>query len=154
VRVLVKQHGLSEQPARSLLRGIIVDEEERACRFKGPMLASSPSNNITEHIKAIQLYVGGSCYRHATAPRYRIQNSQKPALNYMHPFSGLLLYVPLLCTGWKHRPTLAFLLADDFFISQITLQIYVKHVVTTIILQENQGLLNVPTHSRTRSHLY
>ena len=71
VRVLMKQHGLSEQPAQSLLRGIIIDEEERACHLKCQVLASSPSNNIAEYIKAIELYVGGSCYWHATAPRYR-----------------------------------------------------------------------------------
>lgn len=72
VRVLMKQHGLSEQPAQSLLRGIIIDEEERAYHLKGQVLASSPSNNIIEYIKAIELYVGGSCYWHATAPRYKV----------------------------------------------------------------------------------
>ncbi|KAB8235593.1 terpene synthase family protein [Aspergillus alliaceus] len=73
VRVLMKEYGVLDTVARTLLRGMIVDEEEKACRLKEKILASSPSLAIVEYIKAIELYVGGSCYWHATAPRYKTE---------------------------------------------------------------------------------
>ncbi|THC89994.1 hypothetical protein EYZ11_010553 [Aspergillus tanneri] len=75
VRVLMKEHGISETVAKILLKGIIVDEEEKACRLKHQALSSlrSPSPTLLQYIAAIELYVGGSCYWHATAPRYKRQ---------------------------------------------------------------------------------
>ncbi|KAF7592310.1 hypothetical protein BBP40_000366 [Aspergillus hancockii] len=55
VRVLMKEHAISDTIARTLLRGVIVDEEEKACRLKREVLASSPSMAVKEYIKAIEL---------------------------------------------------------------------------------------------------
>ncbi|PYI00107.1 terpenoid synthase [Aspergillus ellipticus CBS 707.79] len=71
VRVLMKEHGVEDTAARSLLRGLIILEEEKAHRLKQKALNATPppSSAVLRYIDAIELYVGGSCYWHATAPR-------------------------------------------------------------------------------------
>ncbi|KAI9935128.1 hypothetical protein MW887_000749 [Aspergillus wentii] len=55
VRVLMKEHNIPDTVARSLLRGIIVDEEEKAFRLKQKALSSSPSSAVVQYIDAIEL---------------------------------------------------------------------------------------------------
>ncbi|RJE22361.1 hypothetical protein PHISCL_05303 [Aspergillus sclerotialis] len=75
VPVLMKEYGVSDPIAKTLLKGIIMDEEEKACRLKQKVLESTDSVSpaVLQYIEAIELYVGGSCYWHATAPRYKVQ---------------------------------------------------------------------------------
>ncbi|RAH56634.1 terpenoid synthase [Aspergillus piperis CBS 112811] len=72
VRVLMNEYNVPDTIAKSLLRGLIVDEEEKAARLKREILDDGPSAAVMQYIDAIELYVGGSCYWHATAPRYRV----------------------------------------------------------------------------------
>ena len=69
VRVLMKQHSISAEVAKSLLLGIIVEEESRAAKLREERLKRPASEGVLRYIEAIELYVGGSCYWHATAPR-------------------------------------------------------------------------------------
>lgn len=73
VPVLMAEYRILETVAKPLLKGIIVDEEEKACKLKQKVLQSYDSlpPGILQYIEAIELYVGGSCYWHAIAPRYR-----------------------------------------------------------------------------------
>ncbi|KAH9895501.1 isoprenoid synthase domain-containing protein [Xylariomycetidae sp. FL2044] len=72
VHVLTKEHGVSAESAQRMLLGIIVEEEGRAARLKKQRLRTPVSPEITQYLEAIELYVGGSCYWHATVPRYQI----------------------------------------------------------------------------------
>ncbi|KAE8136791.1 terpenoid synthase [Aspergillus pseudotamarii] len=74
VKVLMNEYNVSDTVAKPLLKGIIIDEEEKACRLKQKLLETPDglSPAVLQYIEAIELYVGGSCYWHATAPRYKI----------------------------------------------------------------------------------
>ncbi|KAF2170473.1 hypothetical protein M409DRAFT_64201 [Zasmidium cellare ATCC 36951] len=72
VRVLMKEHGIESGAAQMMLLGIIIEEESRAATLKQDRLKSSVSEELRRYFEAIELYVGGSCYWHATAPRYQI----------------------------------------------------------------------------------
>lgn len=71
VPLLMRQFQLPEQQARMLLKGMIVDEEERAKRLR-IKLESRPdcSEDLKRYIEALELYSGGNCYWSATCPRY------------------------------------------------------------------------------------
>ncbi|KNG81121.1 hypothetical protein ANOM_011429 [Aspergillus nomiae NRRL 13137] len=75
VKVLMNEYNVSDAVAKPLLRGLIVDEEEKACRLKQKLLKTPDtlSPALLQYIEAIELYVGGSGYWHATAPRYKVQ---------------------------------------------------------------------------------
>ncbi|KAF7868765.1 uncharacterized protein EAF02_009501 [Botrytis sinoallii] len=72
VRVLIKQHKISPDAAKLLLLGLIVEEESKAVRLKKERLKRPVSRELSMYFEAIELYVGGSCFWHATAPRYRV----------------------------------------------------------------------------------
>lgn len=72
VYVLMKEHGLKDDVAKPLLLGVIVEEETKAARLKEQRLKKPCSEEIIRYFEAIELYVGGSCYWHATAPRYQV----------------------------------------------------------------------------------
>ncbi|KAF5879411.1 putative sesquiterpene cyclase protein [Botrytis fragariae] len=72
VSVLIKQHNISPDAAKSLLLGLIVEEESKAARLKEERLKRAISHELSMYFEAIELYVGGSCFWHATAPRYRV----------------------------------------------------------------------------------
>lgn len=72
VRVLMKQHGIPADAAKRLLLGTIVEEESKAALLKQERLKKPVSEEILLYFEAIEVYVGGSCYWHATAPRYQI----------------------------------------------------------------------------------
>ncbi|KAL2809262.1 terpenoid synthase [Aspergillus granulosus] len=72
VMVLMKQHNITADAAKRMLLGVIVEEEARAARLKEQRLKSPASDEILQYFEAIELYVGGSCYWHSTAPRYQI----------------------------------------------------------------------------------
>lgn len=71
VRVLMKQHGVSAEAAKTMLLGVIIEEESRAAKLREKRLEQPASEGLLRYIEAIELYVGGSCYWHATAPRYQ-----------------------------------------------------------------------------------
>ncbi|PHH78251.1 hypothetical protein CDD82_3147 [Ophiocordyceps australis] len=71
VRVLMREHGVDADTARKLLLGIIIEEESKAARLKQERLTKPVSRDVALYFEAIELYVGGSCYWHAIAPRYR-----------------------------------------------------------------------------------
>lgn len=72
VMVLMKEHNTSAEAAKMMLLGIIVEQEGKAARLKEERLKQPVSNEILRYFEAIELYVGGSCYWHSTAPRYQI----------------------------------------------------------------------------------
>lgn len=72
VMVLMKELKTSAEAAKMMLLGIIVEQEVQAATLKEERLKQSVSNEILQYFEAIELYVGGSCYWHSTAPRYRI----------------------------------------------------------------------------------
>ncbi|CCD51765.1 BcSTC6, similar to sesquiterpene cyclase [Botrytis cinerea T4] len=72
VRVLIKQHDISPDAAKSLLLGLIVEEESKSAELKKERLKRPISHGLSMYFEAIELYVGGSCFWHATAPRYRV----------------------------------------------------------------------------------
>ncbi|PWY80449.1 terpenoid synthase [Aspergillus sclerotioniger CBS 115572] len=72
VMVLMKEHNVTADAARMMLFGIIVDEESRAAKLKEERLKRPVSQEIVQYFEAIELYVGGSCYWHSTAPRYQV----------------------------------------------------------------------------------
>ncbi|KAF5122666.1 Terpene cyclase ATR13 [Metarhizium anisopliae] len=72
VRVLMKQYKVTWKAAKDMLLGMIIEEEARAARLKERRLMQPVSEEIATYFEAIELYVGGSCYWHATAPRYQV----------------------------------------------------------------------------------
>ncbi|OOG00065.1 hypothetical protein ASPCADRAFT_512610 [Aspergillus carbonarius ITEM 5010] len=72
VMVLMKEYNVTADAARMMLLGIIVNEESRAAKLKEERLKRPISREILQYFEAIELYVGGSCYWHSTAPRYQV----------------------------------------------------------------------------------
>lgn len=72
VRVLMKEHNVTADVAKVLLLGVIVEEEAKAANLKEKRLKEPVSEEVALYFEAIELYVGGSCYWHATAPRYQV----------------------------------------------------------------------------------
>jgi hypothetical protein len=71
VRVLMKQHNIPAEVAQKLLLGMIIEEESKAVKLREERLKTYASKTVLQYIEAIELYVGGSCYWHSTAPRYQ-----------------------------------------------------------------------------------
>ena len=71
-KVLMEEHGTTADAARMMLLGLIVEQESRAAKLKAERLKSPTSEAILQYFEAIELYVGGSCYWHSTAPRYQV----------------------------------------------------------------------------------
>jgi hypothetical protein len=53
-----------------LLKGMIVDEEEKAKRLRMEIESQPMSHDFQRYVEALELYVGGNCYWSATCPRY------------------------------------------------------------------------------------
>lgn len=70
VRVLMKQYSLPQEQARLLLKGIIIEEEEKAKRLRMEIESQPMSDNLRRYVDALELYAGGNCYWSATCPRY------------------------------------------------------------------------------------
>lgn len=70
VRVLMRQYSLSQEPARMLLKGAIVEEEEKAKRLRLNLMEGDLSADMKRYMEALELYAGGNCYWSATCPRY------------------------------------------------------------------------------------
>jgi hypothetical protein len=70
VPVLMKQYSLDQESARMLLKGMIVDEEEKAKRLRMEIESQPMSHDLQRYVEALELYVGGKCYWSATCPRY------------------------------------------------------------------------------------
>lgn len=71
VIVLMKQYNMPAEFARTLLLGVIIEEESKAAKLREKRLEQPVSEEILRYIEAIELYVGGSYYWHASAPRYQ-----------------------------------------------------------------------------------
>jgi hypothetical protein len=69
VFILMKQHSISAEAAKTLLLGIIVERESRTAKLREERLKQPASKEVLRYIEALELYVGESCYWHATAPR-------------------------------------------------------------------------------------
>ncbi|KAJ5833987.1 Terpenoid synthase [Penicillium robsamsonii] len=72
VAVLMKEHHTTAEAAKVMLLGIIVEQESLAAKLKEERLRTPASKEIMQYFEAIELYVGGSCYWHSTAPRYQV----------------------------------------------------------------------------------
>lgn len=72
VRVLINKYNIPDTITKSLLRELIVDEKKKTARLKRKILDDGLSTAVIQYINIIKLYVGGSCYWHATTPRYKI----------------------------------------------------------------------------------
>lgn len=70
VPLLMQQYGLPQEAARTLLKGIIIDEEEKAKRLRMKLEEGEVSPELKRYIEALELYSGGNCYWSATCPRY------------------------------------------------------------------------------------
>jgi len=70
VPILMRQYGLPQDAARILLKGMIVDEEEKAKRLRMGLEAGEMSAELERYVEALELYSGGNCYWSATCPRY------------------------------------------------------------------------------------
>ncbi len=69
VFVMMKQHGIETEVTRALLLGIIVELESQSAKLREERLKQQASEEVSRYIQALELYVWGSCYWHATAPR-------------------------------------------------------------------------------------
>jgi hypothetical protein len=72
VVVLMKEHNITADAAKMILLGVIVEQESLAAKLKKERLEKPTSKEILQYFEAIELYVGGSCYWHSTAPRYQV----------------------------------------------------------------------------------
>ncbi|KAJ5909090.1 hypothetical protein N7495_001772, partial [Penicillium taxi] len=72
VLVLMKEHDIPADAAKRMLFRIIIEEECKATKLKGVRLKEPASKEILQYFEAIELYVGGSCFWHSTAPRYKV----------------------------------------------------------------------------------
>lgn len=72
VVVLMKEHHTTADAAKMMLLGVIVEQESLAAKLKEERLKKPASKEILQYFEAIELYVGGSCYWHSTAPRYQV----------------------------------------------------------------------------------
>jgi hypothetical protein len=72
VMVLMKENSITADAAKMMLLGVIVEQESTAAKIKEEILKKPASKEILQYFEAIELYVGGSCYWHSTAPRYQI----------------------------------------------------------------------------------
>ncbi|KAJ5789033.1 uncharacterized protein N7518_006044 [Penicillium psychrosexuale] len=72
VVVLMKEYHTTADAAKMMLLGVIVEQESLAAKLKEERLKKPASKEILQYFEAIELYVGGSCYWHSTAPRYQV----------------------------------------------------------------------------------
>ncbi|CDM38337.1 Terpenoid synthase [Penicillium roqueforti FM164] len=72
VVVLMKEYHTTADAAKMILLGVIVEQESLAAKLKEERLKKPASKEILQYFEAIELYVGGSCYWHSTAPRYQV----------------------------------------------------------------------------------
>lgn len=72
VVVLMKEHNITADAAKMILLGVIVEQESLAAKLKKERLEKPTSKEILQYFEAIELYVGGSCYWHSTAPHYQV----------------------------------------------------------------------------------
>jgi hypothetical protein len=70
VPILMKQYSLPQDAARILLKGMIIDEEEKAKRLRMKLEEGEMSADMKRYVEALELYSGGNCYWSATCPRY------------------------------------------------------------------------------------
>lgn len=70
VPVLMHQYSLSQEVARVLLKGLIVEEEEKAKKLRMKLEEREMSADLKRYVEALELYAGGNFYWSATCPRY------------------------------------------------------------------------------------
>jgi phytoene/squalene synthetase len=71
VPLLMKQYSLPEHAAKDLLKGMIVDTEQRAKEAKMQLFEDeSLTENLKRYIHGWELYAGGISYWSATCMRY------------------------------------------------------------------------------------
>ena len=71
VAVLMKEYDrLPDKQAKSMLKDIIIDEEDKASRLKADIDANARfSNDLKKYVLALQLFAAGYSYWCATSPR-------------------------------------------------------------------------------------
>lgn len=70
VPVLMHQYNLSQEVARVLLKGLIIEEEEKAKKLRMKLEKHEMSADLKRYVEALELYAGGNFYWSATCPRY------------------------------------------------------------------------------------
>lgn len=71
VPLLMRQYSLPQEQAKLLLKGIIIQEEEKAKRLRMSLESHNGlSDDLKRYIEALEMYSGGNCYWSATCPRY------------------------------------------------------------------------------------
>lgn len=70
VPVLMHQYNLSQDVAKVLLKGLIIEEEEKAKKLRMKLEERELSPDLKRYIEALELYAGGNFYWSATCPRY------------------------------------------------------------------------------------
>jgi hypothetical protein len=67
----MRQHSLLQEQARLLLKGLIVEEEEKAKWLRLALESHDRlSSDLKRYIEALELYAGGNCYWSVMCPRY------------------------------------------------------------------------------------
>lgn len=79
VPLLMRQYNLPQDAARVLLKGIIIDEEEKAKRLRMKLEEGEMSTELKRYVEALELYSGGNCYWSATCPRYNQPQEEQVA---------------------------------------------------------------------------
>lgn len=105
VPLLMRQYGLPQDTARILLKGIIIDEEEKAKRLRMKLEVGDISSEMKRYIEALELYSGGNCYWSATCPRYNKPQEENETKQIDVGFSfrnlsalGLLSFITILAS--------------------------------------------------------
>jgi hypothetical protein len=71
VPVLMKEYNLPEEQARTLLKGIIINEEEQVRKLSvGMDTRKDISEDLKNYIRALGLFAAGYSFWCATCPRY------------------------------------------------------------------------------------
>ncbi|KIK57041.1 hypothetical protein GYMLUDRAFT_247308 [Collybiopsis luxurians FD-317 M1] len=82
VAVLMKEYNLPDKQARSMLKGIIVDEEEKARRLRTDIDANETlSNDLKNYVVALELFAAGYSFWCATSPRYHRPQTEEDLAN-------------------------------------------------------------------------
>ncbi|KAF8816053.1 terpenoid synthase [Phlegmacium glaucopus] len=82
VPLLMRQYNLPQDAASILLKGIIIDEEEKVKRLRMKLEEGDMSTELKRYVEALELYSGGNCYWSATCPRYN--QPQEEQVIYSH----------------------------------------------------------------------
>ena len=78
VPILMRQYGLQEDLARTLVKGLIISEQQKATALKRKLEAVGVSAMVQRYIEGLELFAAGNMYWSASCARYN--NPQASAM--------------------------------------------------------------------------